>query len=105
MAEPAFKSRSLTSSLLLYNYASRELDMVSGKKKKKRSQLIIKAHDTGYYLFSYLCSKSLLSSYVSTPGTFLEYSSKQNRWKIAAPVRLPFWWRDEQRSKEKHRPA
>ena len=44
MAEPGFKSRSLTSSLLLHNYASRVLDTVSGKKK---SQLIIKIHVTG----------------------------------------------------------
>ena len=34
MAEPGFKSRSLISSLLLHNYASRVLDTVSGKKKK-----------------------------------------------------------------------
>ena len=72
--------------------------------KKKKSRLIIKTQVTGEYLFSYLCSKSVLSTYVSTPGTFLEYSSKQNRRKIAAPVRLPFW-RNGQRSKEKHTPA
>lgn len=45
---------------------------------KKKSRLIIKAHDTNEYLVSYLCSKSLLSTYANTLGAFLEYSSKQN---------------------------